>query len=335
MGLPTEMRAVTVDQTSRKMSLCSHKVPRPGSGEILVHVAATAVNRADLLQRAGKYAPPPGVTDVMGLEAAGTVVAVGGGVESWRAGEHVCCLLAGGGYAEYVVCPQEQALPIPPGWSMHSAAALPEALFTAYLNLYLEGRLAPGESALIHAGASGVGTTAIQLCVALGNPVYATASGNKLERLRTLGVSAAWDRRSEDFVEAVRTGTKDGGVDVILDPVGGGYLERNLRALAVGGRLVVIGLMGGANADLPLAPVLRRRLQITGSVLRPRSREDKGRIADDLRRRVWPLLDATDGRKAAIKPVTDSTFAFADIEMAHARVSSNETVGKVIVSVAE
>ncbi|MBW2736946.1 MAG: NAD(P)H-quinone oxidoreductase [Deltaproteobacteria bacterium] len=302
--------------------------PVPKTGEVVLEVVATAVNRADLLQRMGRYPPPQGVTDVMGLEASGRVVALGEGVQGVALGDEVCALLAGGGYAQYVACPESQLLPCPSSLTLVEAAALPEAIFTAYLNLYLEGELAPGEVALVHAGASGVGTAALQICRALGNGAYATASGGKLSALAALGAVASFDRAKEDFVTWIKDQTGGRGADVILDVVGGRYLERNLAALAPGGRLVVIGLLGGATGQLALGRLLQRRLRIVGSVLRGRSVEEKQAIRDAIIEQVWPHVET-----GAIRPVIDCVLPMAEIEQAHTLLRENRTVGKVLLEV--
>lgn len=322
------MKAIVVASDTRR-SLRWQEVPEPtlGPGEVLINARATAVNRADLLQRKGRYAPPPGASEILGLEVAGEVVQCGEQVSGWSVGDRVCALLPGGGYAQYVVCPAELLLRVPGSLSFAEAAALPEALYTSYLNLYVEGRLRPSEHALIHAGASGIGTVAIQLCAALGSPVFATASAAKLPRLLQLGATAVFEREREDFVAGVQGLTEGRGVDVILDPVGGSYLTRNLAALAVGGRLVVIGLLGGAKGELPLGELLTRRLRIIGSVLRGRSVAEKAELTRELERRVWPLV-AT----GKIRAVIDRVFAVTDAEAAHTLLQSNETTGKLVLT---
>lgn len=323
------MLAVQVaDDKARSLSWSPLPRPTPAAGEVLLQVAATAVNRADLLQRIGRYPVPPGITDVMGLEAAGRIVELGPEVEGWTVGQEVGCLLAGGGYAQYAVCPAGQLLPRPSRLSLVELAALPEALFTAYLNLYLLGGLTAGEHALVHAAASGVGSIALQLCRALGNPVHGTASGGKLHRLGELGALTAIDREQDDFVARVREVTEGRGVDVILDPVGGAYLGRNIDALANGGRLVVIGLLGGASAELPLGKLLTRRLQVLGSVLRARPVAEKTRIRDGLMAAAWPAVE-----RGEILPVIEEVRPITEVAEAHALLRDNRTVGKVILTV--
>ncbi|MCC6748592.1 MAG: NAD(P)H-quinone oxidoreductase [Deltaproteobacteria bacterium] len=323
------MKAISVENDAdRSLRWREHPTPRPGAGEVLLRVQATAVNRADLVQRAGAYPPPAGASEILGLEAAGVVAAVGEGVDGWSVGDEACCLLAGGGYAEYVACHHRVLLPVPRGLSVREAAALPEVFFTAYLNLFMEGGLAPGERALVHAGASGVGTAAVQLCRLFDRRIYVTASAGKLAALRELGADAAIDREAEDFVSRVHELTASQGVDVILDPVGGAYLSRNLTALSLGGRLVVIGLLGGARGELPMGMLLMRRLRIIGSVLRSRSVEEKAAIRDELLARVWPHFAA-----GALRPIVDRTLPIDRADEAHALLKSNATFGKVVLTI--
>lgn len=308
--------------------------PSPGPGQVLVKTMATALNRADLLQRRGLYPPPPGASEIMGLEAAGEIVACGEGVEAWSVGDHVCALLEGGGYAEYFVRDARLLLPRPKDFSWAETASLPEVYYTAYLNLKREAGLQPGERVLVHAGASGVGTAAIQLCQAWGNPVLATASGLKLKALYELGADMCFDRHEDDFFDAIAShtwsmpcgeGEENFGVDVILDPVGASYLKQNLSLLRLCGRLVLIGLMGGAKAELSLAQLLRRRLRVMGSVLRARSREEKIDITQGVREDVWPLFE-----QGALKPVIHQTLSIHDVAAAHDLMASNHTVGKIV-----
>jgi putative PIG3 family NAD(P)H quinone oxidoreductase len=301
-------------------------VSPPARGEVLLHVAAAGVNRPDLLQREGKYPPPPGVTDVPGLEVAGTVVALGPAVTSWKEGDAACALVSGGGYAEYCPAPAPQCLPVPRGLSPVQAAALPEALFTVWANVFERGRLAAGETLLVHGGASGIGTTAIQLARALGSRVLATAgTADKCAACERLGAARAVNYDAEDFVAVAKEVTGGRGVDVILDMVGGPYLNRNLECLAREGRLVLIGFLGGPRAEVDIRPVLQRWLTVTGSTLRPRSVEEKGRIARALREHVWPLLES-----GSVAPVIDSTFPLADAAEAHRRLEAGTHVGKVV-----
>ena len=306
--------------------------PRPGAGEVRIGIRASAVNRADLLQRRGGYAPPPGASGILGLECAGVVEEVGDGVSRVQVGDAVCALLAGGGYAEQVVAPAGQVLKLPGGLSFEEAAALPEVFATAYLNLYMEASLQFGETALLHAGASGVGTAAIQLCWAFGNPCFVTAgSADKIARCVELGADGGCNRHTERFADAVLAWTDGRGVDAILDPVGSGYLEDNLRSLALDGRLVVIGVMGGAElgAKAGLALMLMRRLRIIGSTLRARPVAKKALVMDALAERVWPEL-AT----GAIRPVIEAVLPVQRADEAHRLIAANETFGKVVLAVA-
>jgi NADPH2:quinone reductase len=303
--------------------------PRPGAGEILIRVQAAGVNRPDVLQRKGAYAPPPGVTDLPGLEVAGTVEGgdlVGSG---WSIGDGVCSLVAGGGYAEWCVAPRGQCLPIPRGLSFVEAAALPETLFTVWSNVFDRARLAPGESLLVQGGSSGIGVAAIQLAAALGNTVYATAgSDDKVRACEALGARRGINYRSEDFAAVVKNETGGRGVDVILDMVAGDYVPREIECLADDGRLVIIALLGGASASLDLAAVLRRRLVVTGSTLRPRPVAFKAAIAARLRSVVWPLIEA--GR---VKAMIHATFPLAQAAEAHALMETSTHIGKIVLAV--
>jgi NADPH:quinone reductase len=300
-------------------------VPTPGPDDVLVRVAAAGVNRPDISQRLGRYPPPPGASDIPGLEIAGTITALGSNVSRWRQGDTICALVAGGGYAEYCVAPAAQCLPMPAGMTSTEAAALPETYFTVWTNLFQRGKLTAGESALIHGGTSGIGTTAIQLGLAFGASMFATAgSEEKRAACEQLG-AAAINYRATDFVQAVREMTGGRGVDVILDIIGGEYLPRNLETLAMHGRLIQIGLQGGARAELNLSTVMQRRLTITGSVLRPRTVAEKGAIARELEEKVWPLLAA---RKVA--PIVYRTFPLTRAAEAHRLLESGDVVGKIV-----
>ena len=303
--------------------------PALGAGQVRIENHASAVNRADLAQRTGGYPPPPGASAILGLECAGIVTDVGDGVARVKPGDAVCALLAGGGYAETVVVPAGQVLRLPKGLSFAQAAALPEVFATAYLNLYMEAKLAKGERVVLHAGASGVGTAAIQMCKAFGNPTFVTAgSATKIERCVALGADAGFDRHDGSFAPALREWSNGEGADVILDPVGAAYLEDNLKSLAVDGRLVVIGLMGGATANLPLARMMMRRLRIIGSTLRARSIAAKATVMDALQERVWPLLESGE-----IEPVVERVVPVAEAASAHALLASDRTFGKVVLQV--
>ncbi len=303
--------------------------PIPGPDEVLIRVAAAGVNRPDVLQRRGHYPPPRGASDIPGLEVAGTVGALGSGVQGWRVGDRVCALVAGGGYATLCVAPAPQCLPVPASLDLVAAAAIPETFFTVWTNVFDRGRLKSGESALFHGGASGIGTTAIQLAAARGARVFATAgSDEKCRACEALGAERAINYRHEDFVALLKDLTAGRGVDLILDIVGGEYFARNIAALAVDGRLVEIGFMGGAaSATIDLADVLRRRLTITGSTLRARTVEEKGAIAAALRREVWPLLE--EGR---VKPIVYRTFPLTEAADAHRLMESSAHVGKIVLT---
>ncbi|MFA7481693.1 MAG: NAD(P)H-quinone oxidoreductase [Vulcanimicrobiota bacterium] len=299
-----------------------------GPGTVRVRITATAVNRADLSQRAGHYPPPPGITDILGLECSGVVQETAPDVNWPQVGDEVCALLAGGGYAQEVVVPAGLVLPVPKGLSLLEAAAVPEVFTTAFLNLRLEGALQPGERVLIHAGASGVGTAAVQFCSAWGNPVVVTVGSEaKCRRSETLGARLAVNRKAGPWVEQA---TREGKFDVILDPVGGSYLESNIHSLNPGGRLINIGLLGGREGTLPLGPLLTKRLQVKGSVLRSRSVQEKTAILARLKDEVWPLFESKQ-----IRPIIETVLPIEEAERAHQLVQSNQTVGKVLLRVLE
>ncbi len=305
--------------------------PVPAPHEVLIAVRAAGVSRADAMQRAGTYPAPPGASSILGLEVAGTVASVGEKVTKWRVGDRVCALCNGGGYAEFVAVAAGQVLPIPQGWSDVEAATLPENMFTVYDNVFRRARLLAGETFLVHGGTSGIGTTAIMLAKALGARVFATAgSPEKVAACERLGAENAFAYRESDFVAAVRQATADRGVDVILDPVGGDYIPRDLDALALDGRIAVIGTMRGATAELPLGKLLQRRATLLGSSLRPRTDDQKAAIAEELLAHVWPLLPARD----PILPVVDSTFAPGRAADAHRRLESSAHIGKVVIEFA-
>lgn len=309
------------------LQITDRPVPEPGPGQVVIKVAYAGVNRPDALQRAGAYDPPPGASDLPGLEAAGEIVALGVGVSDWAIGDAVCALLPGGGYAEFVATPAAHCLPIPSGLDLKQAACLPETFYTVWSNVFMRGGLQAGERFLVHGGSSGIGTTAIQLANVLGARVFATAgSQEKCQACLDLGAERAINYRDEDFVAVLR---ENGGANLILDMVGGDYIPRNVRALADDGRLVQIAFLGGPKADLNFAQVMVRRLTITGSTLRPQSDLAKARIAQELREAVWPLIEA--GRVA---PVMDSEFDLADAAKAHARMESSGHIGKIVLKVA-
>ncbi|MDN5843821.1 MAG: NAD(P)H-quinone oxidoreductase [Alcaligenaceae bacterium] len=304
-------------------------MPEPGPGEVLIQVAAAGVNRPDVFQRKGSYPPPPGASDLPGLEVAGEIVAGDPAAGGLKVGDSVCALVAGGGYAQYCVAPAAQCLPIPHGLSMTEAAALPETYFTVWSNVFQRGALAPGETLLVHGGASGIGTTAILLATALGHRVYATAgSDDRVRAIEALGAAAGINYRNQNFVSRIDELTEGRGVDVILDMVAGDYTPRNIDCLADDGRIVIIALLGGAKAQVDCGQILRRRLTITGSTLRARPVDFKAGIAQALRERVWPLLEA-----GTIRPVIHATFPLQDAARAHTMMDAGEQIGKIILTV--
>lgn len=323
------MRCVEIMQPGgpEVLRLTERPDPVPAAGEVLIDVVAAGVNRPDVLQRTGGYPVPPGASDIPGLEVAGRVAAVGPGVTELSPGDVVCALVSGGGYASRCVAPVPQCLPVPAGTDTVNAAAIPETFFTVWTNVFERGGLKAGETALFHGGTSGIGTTAIQLAAARGARVLATAgSDEKCRACVALGAEHAINYRTSDFVAAVHTHTNGRGVDLVLDIMGGSYVPRNLAVLAMDGRLVHIGLLEGEPiASVDLRRVLGRRLTITGSLLRPRSVEEKGRIAHALRRDVWPLLEA--GR---VKPIVAATFPLAEAAAAHRLMESSTHIGKIV-----
>lgn len=327
--MPQTMTAVEITRPGAPdvLQLTTRTVPQPGPGEVLLKIAYAGVNRPDALQRAGMYAPPPNASDLPGLEASGTIVAVGAGVSDWAEGDDVCALLPGGGYAEYALTPAAHCLPIPGGMGLKEAACLPETYFTVWSNVFTRGGLQGGERFLIHGGSSGIGTTAIQLAHHFGARVFVTAgSEEKCQACRDLGAEVAINYRDADFVGVMK---EQGGADLILDMVGGPYVQRNLNALADDGRLVQIAFLQGPKVELNLVQLMTRRLTMTGSTLRPQSDLAKARIAQDLREAVWPLLAA--GR---IGPVMDSEFPLDQAAAAHARMESSDHIGKIVLDVA-
>lgn len=303
-------------------------VPEPGPGQVLIAVAAAGVNRPDVRQRQGSYPPPPGASPVPGLEVAGTVVAVGSGVERPGVGEAVCALTPGGGYAEYCVAPAAHCLPVPPGLSMEEAAAMPETFFTVWYNLFMRAGLRRGDTVLVHGGTSGIGTTALQLATAFGAVPYATAGGpEKCAACLRLGARRAIDYRREDFEEVMRAETDGRGVDVILDIVGGDYVARNLRLLAVHGRLAQVSFMKESEVTIDARLLMTRCLTWTGSTLRPRTEEEKAAIARDLEREVWPLVEA-----GKVRPLLHATFPLRDAAEAHRLMESGRHIGKIVLT---
>ncbi|MGW6781148.1 NAD(P)H-quinone oxidoreductase [Streptomyces sp. NPDC054987] len=325
------MHAITIEQPGGPEALVWADVPDPvpGEGEVLVEVAASAVNRADVLQRQGFYDPPPGASRLPGLECSGRIAAVGAGVSGWAVGDEVCALLAGGGYAQRVAVPAGQLLPVPPGVDLVTAAALPEVVTTVWSNVFMVAGLRPGETLLVHGGASGIGTMAIQLGKAVGATVAVTAGGpDKLARCKELGADVLVDYREQDFVAAVRDATGGAGADVILDIMGAKYLSRNVDALAVNGRLAVIGLQGGVKGELNLGALLAKRAAITATSLRARPLEEKAAIMAAVREHVWPLVAA--GR---VRPVVHAAFPMRDAAEAHRVMEAGTHVGKLLLTV--
>ncbi|HWJ08106.1 MAG TPA: NAD(P)H-quinone oxidoreductase [Nocardioides sp.] len=324
------MRAVTQSSTGGPETLSVSELPdpTPGPGEVLIEVAATAVNRADLLQRQGFYPPPPGASDVIGLECSGTVAAVGEGVTAWTVGDQVCALLAGGGYASLVVVPEGQVMPVPDGVDLVTAAALPEVACTVWSNVFMVAALRPDEAFLVHGGAGGIGTFAIQLASRLGARVFTTAgSEDKLARCRELGAELAINYRDEDFVEVVREATGGRGADVVLDNMGAKYLGRNVDVLATEGRLVIIGMQGGSKAELDIGRLLSKRGAVIATSLRGRPVEGKARICASVVEHVWPLV--ADG---SIQPVVSAVLPLDDVAEAHRRIEGSDNVGKVLLT---
>lgn len=307
------------------LSVAVFQRPEPGPGEILIRVAAAGINRPDLMQRAGFYPPPPGAPETLGLEVAGEIEAIGAGVSRWKLGDQVCALLAGGGYADYALADAGAALPVPNGLTMVEAAALPETVFTVWANGFEAGALKPGETLLVHGGASGIGTTAIQMAKAHGAQVFATAGdAAKCALCEKLGATRAINYRSEDFEDIVRDA---GGADVVLDMVGGPYLQKNLNLLKEGGRCVMIAFLQGAQAEVNLMRLMLKRLTLTGSTLRSRPKQEKARLAREIERVVWPWIEA-----GKVKPIIDSTFPLSEAEAAHARLQSGGHAGKIVLT---
>lgn len=330
MTIPAKMRAVEISAPGGPDVLvpAERPVPVPKPHEILVKVAAAGVNRPDVLQRLGKYNVPADASDLPGLEIAGVVAACGASVTMWKPGDQVCALVHGGGYAEYCVTPEVQALPVPKGLSMVEAAALPETFFTVWSNVYDRAHLAPGETLLVQGGSSGIGTTAIQMAAAMGNRVFATAgSDEKCAACVKLGAEKAINYRTQDFVAEVKAATGGKGVDVILDMVGGDYVPRELKCLAEEGRLAFIAVLGGWKTELDISAVMGKRLTLTGSTLRPRTVAFKGAIAKNLREKIWPLIEA-----GKIKPVIYKTFPLAEAREAHRLMETSQHIGKLVLS---
>jgi len=329
------MKAIHVDETKEGRPLVWQEAADPTFtlDEVLVEIHATALNRADLMQRAGNYPPPPGASEIIGLEMAGVIAQMGANVQGWQVGDRVCALLPGGGYAEKVAVPQAMLMPIPTEWDFTIAAGLPEVYLTAFVNLYMEANLQPGETVLVHGGASGVGTAAMQMLKASGNPVIVTAgSAEKCAACKEVGADLAINYRSEDFVERTRTFTNEQGngqgVDVIMDMVGADYLARNLSLLKLKGRLVFISTLSGATTEIDLRQIMGKRLRLIGSVLRSRSLAEKVAIKEAFMAKFWPLVE-----NGPIKPVIDAIYPMAQINDAHQQMAENRNIGKIIVQI--
>ena len=345
--IPSQMRAIEISTPGGPEVLRpgQRPVPSPAAGEVLIEVAAAGVNRPDVLQRKGGYPPPPGASDIPGLEVSGTVVAIGPKdhgksapkddsksapqVHEWKIGDEVCALVTGGGYAEYVAAPSVQCLPVPKGLTLEEAAGLPETFFTVWVNVFQRGALKNNETLLVQGGSSGIGVTAIQMARAFGHRVFVTAgTAEKCAQCEKIGATRAINYRNEDFVAVIKELTGGRGVDVILDMVGGDYVPRELACLADDGRLALIAFMGGTKTSLDMTDILRRRLTITGSTLRPRPVEVKAAIARALREKVWPLIEA-----GQIRPVIYRTFGLEEAAAAHALMESSEHIGKILLTV--
>ena len=330
-ALPDSMTVVKISEPGNADVLCAvaWPVPAPGSGEVLIKVAAAGVNRPDVMQRKGMYPPPPGASEIPGLEVSGTIVECGADVGNVAAGDQVCALLTGGGYAEYCLAPAALCLPVPTGMDTVVAAALPETFFTVWNNVFERGLLRAGERFLVHGGTSGIGTTAIQLASRFGATVFTTAgSDEKCAFCLDIGAKVAINYNRHDFVDIIRSETNKAGVDVILDIVAGDYLKRNISCLAPDGRLVQIALQNGPKTDINLIPIMLNRLTLTGSTLRPRPVSEKAALADSLRRKVWPLLEA-----GTVRPIVHSTFPLGEAAAAHRLMESSQHIGKILLTV--
>ncbi len=321
------MKAITIGEDS-SLDWSNFPDPELKQGEVLIEVSASAINRADLMQRRGLYPPPAGASPILGLECSGIVTQVSETVDRFKEGDPVCALLAGGGYAQKVAVDQGSVLPVPAGLTLLEAASLPEVYATAWLNLFIEAGLRPGEKVILHAGASGVGTAAIQLCKAFGSPSFVTAgSEEKLAFCRSLGATDGFNRHDGSFLQAAKAFSGAVGVDVVLDPVGGAYLEDNLNVLGLYGRLVLIGLMGGSNREINLGQLMVKRLRVIGSTLRARSLIEKAAIIEDLQERVWPKIS-----EGEIRPVIDKVFPMQAAAEAQDWVATDQTIGKVVLT---
>ena len=333
MSLPETMTAIEISEFGGPdvLKLATRPVPKPSANDVLIRVAAAGVNRPDAIQRAGHYPPPPGQSDLPGLEVSGEIVALGDGVEGVSIGDHVCALTPGGGYAEYCIAPAAHCLPVPDGVSISDAAGIPETSFTVWHNVFQRAYLRGGESFLVHGGSSGIGTTAIQLAKAMGATVYTTAGSDvKCAACRDLGADIAINYRDEDWALVLREKTEKRGVDVILDMVGGDYIQKNIDSLAIDGRLSIIAFLTGATANLTLSRFMVKRQTMTASTLRAQSDASKAAIAFELKEKVWPMF-AT----GQIKPIIDSKFPLTDAAQAHQRMESSGHIGKIILTVAD
>ena len=325
------MKAVEISKPGgpEVLVMVDRPMPEPKAGEVLIKVSAAGINRPDVFQRKGNYPPPPGASDLPGLEVVGEIVAGDAASAGLSVGDKVCALLAGGGYAEYCTAPAAQCLPVPKGLSDVEAAGLPETYYTVWSNVFDRGQLSAGESLLVHGGASGIGTTAVQLATAMGHKVYATVGSDERARaVEALGAVLGINYRTQDYVEEVKKATGGKGVDVVLDMVAGEYINRNINCLADDGRIVIIALLGGAKADIDCSQILRRRLTVTGSTLRPRPVAFKAEIARSLKERVWPLLEA-----GKIRPIVHATFPLERACDAHAMMDAGEQIGKIVLTV--
>ena len=333
MSLPETMTAIEISEFGGPdvLKLATRPVPKPSANDVLIRVAAAGVNRPDAIQRAGHYPPPPGQSDLPGLEVSGEIVALGDGVEGVSIGDHVCALTPGGGYAEYCIAPAAHCLPVPDGVSISDAAGIPETSFTVWHNVFQRAYLRGGESFLVHGGSSGIGTTAIQLAKAMGAAVYTTAGSDvKCAACRDLGADVAINYRNEDWAVVLRKKTENRGVDVILDMVGGDYIQKNIDSLAIDGRLSIIAFLTGATSELTLSRFMVKRQTMTASTLRAQSDASKAAIAFELKEKVWPMFAA-----GQIKPIIDSKFPLTDAAQAHQRMESSGHIGKIILTVAD
>ncbi len=322
------MKAVVIDD-EKNLHWQDFETPEPGADEVLIKVHATAINRADLMQRQGFYPPPPGASPIMGLECSGEIAATGQNASRFKVGDRVCALLAGGGYAEFAAVHEGSVLPIPGGNSFAHGACLPEVFATAWLNLFMEAKLQPGEKVILHAGASGVGTAAIQLCRSFGSPCFVTTGNDaKIDTCVELGAESGFNRHQGSFLAKAKEFAGEGGIGVILDPVGGAYLEDNLKLLGLNGRLVLIGLMGGNKTEIDLAALMVKRIRIIGSTLRTRPIAEKTQVMSQLFEKVWPKIESGE-----IRPIIDTVFPIEQVDEAHKLVSADATIGKVVLSI--